>query len=251
MSSKFENKVVLITGGGTGIGKATAVAFIAEGAKVVIAGRRQSVLEATAKELGESTPGASVHFVVGDVSKSGEPKAIVDETIAKYGQLDVLVNNAGTWLMAPLGETSDEEIERVYRTNVFATLALCREALPYLSKTKGSVINISSTVSRGVMAGTSVYASSKAAVDHATRNLAAEYGPSGVRFNVVAPGGTTTDMTTELLSDGQMREMMIGMTPMGRIGEPSDIAKAVLLLASDDAGWITGQIVQVSGGMML
>ena len=213
---------------------------------MVIAGRRQAVLEATTKELGEST-----HFVVGDVSKSGEPKAIVAETIAKYGQLDVLVNNAGTITMGPLKETSDEEIERVYRTNVFATLALSREALPHLIKTKGSIINISSTVSQGVMAGTSVYASSKAAVDHATRNLAAEYGPSGVRVNVVAPGATTTDMTTELLSDGQMREMMIGMTPLGRIGEPSDIAKAVLLLASDDAGWITGQIVQVSGGMML
>lgn len=213
---------------------------------MVIAGRRQAVLEATTKELGEST-----HFVVEDVSKSGEPKAIVAETIAKYGQLDVLVNNAGTITMGPLKETSDEEIERVYRTNVFATLALSREALPHLIKTKGSIINISSTVSQGVMAGTSVYASSKAAVDHATRNLAAEYGPSGVRVNVVAPGATTTDMTTELLSDGQMREMMIGMTPLGRIGEPSDIAKAVLLLASDDAGWITGQIVQVSGGMML
>ena len=98
--------------------------------------------------------------------------------------------------MGPLKETSDEEIERVYRTNVFATLALSREALPHLIKTKGSIINISSTVSQGVMAGTSVYASSKAAVDHATRNLAAESGPSGVRVNVVAPGATTTDMTT-------------------------------------------------------
>ena len=242
----FENKVVLITGGGTGIGKAAAVAFIAEGAKVVITGRRQSVLEATTKELG-----ASAHFVVADVSKNGEPKAIVDKTIAKYNQLDVLVNNAGAFAMGPLMETSDEEIERIYRTNVFATLALSREALPHLIKTKGSIINISSTVSKGVMAGISVYASSKAAVDHLTRNLAAESGPSGVRVNAVAPGMTATDMSAGMRSDEQMLAMMVQQTPLGRVGEPSDIAKAVLLLASDEAGWITGQIVQASGGMML
>ncbi|MCZ6671670.1 MAG: SDR family NAD(P)-dependent oxidoreductase [Verrucomicrobia bacterium] len=242
----FENKVVLITGGGTGIGKATAIVFLAEGAKVVISGRRQSVLQATTKELG-----TSAHFVVGDVSKSGEPKAIVDEAIAKCGQLDVLVNNAGAFSMGPLMETSDEEIERIYRTNVFATLALSREALPHLIKTKGSIINISSTVSSGVMAGSSVYASSKAAVDHITRNLAAEYGPSGVRVNAVAPGLTATDMSTGVRSDEQMLTMMVGQTPLGRLGEPSDIAKAVLLLAGDEAGWITGQIVQASGGLML
>ena len=242
----FENKVVLITGGGTGIGKAAAVAFLAEGAKVVIAGRRQSVLEATTKELG-----TSAHFVVGDVSKSGEPKAIVDETIAKYGQLDVLVNSAGALTMGPLTETSDEEIERVYRTNVFATLALSREALPHLIKTKGSIINISSTMSNGVMAGSSVYSSSKAAVDHATRILAAEYGPSGVRVNAVAPGYTETDMSAVIRSDEQMLAMLVGQTPMGRAGEPSDVANAVLLLASDDAEWITGQVVQAAGGFML
>ena len=242
----FENKVVLITGGGTGIGKAAAVAFLAEGAKVVIAGRRQSVLEATTKELG-----ASAHFVVGDVSKSGEPKAIVDEAIAKCGQLDVLVNNAGAFSMGPLMETSDEEIERIYRTNVFATLALSREALPHLIKTKGSIINISSTVSSGVMAGSSVYASSKAAVDHITRTLAAEYGPNGVRVNAVAPGLTATDMSTGARSDEQMLAMMVGQTPMGRVGEPPEVAKAVLLLAGHEAGWITGQVVQASGGLML
>ncbi len=134
--NNFKNKVVLITGGGTGIGKATAAAFIAEGATVVITGRRQSVLEAATQELGDSS-----HFVGGDISKSGDPKMIVDETIAKYGQLDVLVNNAGTHAMGPLIETSDEEIERVYRINVFGPLVLSREALPHLIKTKGSIIN--------------------------------------------------------------------------------------------------------------
>ena len=246
MTTKFENKVILITGGGTGIGKATAAAFIAEGAKVVITGRRQSVLEATTKELG-----ASAHFVVGDIGKSGDPKAMVDETLTKYGQLDVLVNNAGTLMMGPLAETSDEDIEGVYRVNVFGLLALSREALPHLIKTKGSIINISSVVSNLSMAGGAIYGSSKAAVDHATRNLAVEFGPSGVRVNAVAPGATATDMTAEIQSNEQMVAMMVGQTPLGRIGDPSDIADAILLLASDHAGWITGQIVQVSGGMGL
>ena len=246
MTTKFENKVILITGGGTGIGKATAAAFIAEGAKVVITGRRQSVLEATTKELG-----ASSHFVVGDISKSGEPKAIVDETLAKYGQLDVLVNNAGIHTMGPLVETSDEEIERTYRINVFGPLVLSREALPHLTKTKGSIINISSTVSNGVIAGQSVYGSSKAAVDHATRTLAVEYGHSGVRVNAVAPGVTATDMSEGSLADENVMAMIIGQTPLGRVGDPSDIAKAILLLASDDASWITGQVVLASGGLMI
>ncbi|MEM7346050.1 MAG: SDR family oxidoreductase, partial [Chloroflexota bacterium] len=246
MTTKFENKVILITGGGTGIGKATAAAFIAEGANVVITGRRQAVLEAATQELGDSS-----HFVVGDISKDGDPKRIIAETIAKYGQLDILVNNAGTHTMGPLVETSDEEIERTYRINVFGPLVLSREALPHLIKAKGSIINISSTVANGAIAGQSVYGSSKAAVDHATRTLAVEYGPSGVRVNAVAPGVTATDMAGGALTDDTMMAMIIGQTPLGRVGDPTDIAKAILLLASDDAGWITGQVVLASGGLMI
>ncbi len=242
----FENKVVLITGGGTGIGKATAASFIEEGAKVVIVGRRASVLEETVSELGDSA-----QFVVGDVSKSAGPKAIVDEVIARHDRLNVVVNNAGTVTMGPVMELDDEEIERVFRTNVFSILAVSREALPHLIKTQGSIINISSTVSTSVMPGISVYAASKAAVDHIIKTLAVESGPSGVRINAVAPGLTATDMAAEASPDGQMQEMMVRQTPMGRIGEPEDIAKVVRLLASDDAGWVTGQIVQVSGGLML
>jgi len=242
----LENKVVLITGGGTGIGKATAASFIEEGAKVVIVGRRASVLEETVSELGDSA-----QFVVGDVSKSGGPKAIVDEVIARHDRLDVVVNNAGTVTMGPVMELDDEEIERVFRTNVFSILAVSREALPHLIKTQGSIINISSTVSTSVMPGISVYAASKAAVDHITKTLAVECGPSGVRINAVAPGLTATDMAAEASPDGQMQEMMVSQTPMGRVGEPEDIAKVVRLLASDDAGWVTGQIVQASGGLML
>ncbi len=242
----FENNVVLITGGGTGIGKATASAFIAKGAKVVITGRRQSVLEETTQELG-----AQAHFVAGDVSKKGEPARIIEETIRKFGRLDVLVNNAGTGNMGPLSEISDEEIEGIYRTNVFAPLALIREATPHLANSKGAIINISSVAARGIMPGVVAYASSKAAVDHATRLLAAELGLIGIRVNAVAPGLTDTDITTDVKSNEEMLGMIIAQTPMGRLGEPKDIANAVLLLSDSRAGWITGQSVQAGGGFLL
>ena len=242
----FEKKVVLITGGGTGIGKATASAFIAKGATVVITGRRQTVLEQTTKELG-----AQSYAIAGDVSKSGEPNRIIEEVISKFGRLDVLVNNAGTGSMGPLSQTSDEIIESIYRTNVFAPLALIREATTHLAESKGAVINISSVAASGMMPGVAAYASSKAAVEHATRLLAAELGPMGIRVNAVAPGLTDTDITEEVKANEQMLGMIIAQTPMGRLGEPKDIANAVILLAESRAGWITGQCVQAGGGYLL
>ncbi len=242
----FNNKVVLITGGGTGIGKATASAFIAKGATVVITGRRQEVLEQTTQELGSQS-----YAIAGDVSKSGEPSRIIERVIRKFGRLDVLINNAGTGSMGPLSHTTDEVIESIYRTNVFAPLALIREATVHLTETKGCVINISSVAASGMMQGVAAYASSKAAVEHATRLLAAELGPMGIRVNAVAPGLTDTDITEEVKANEQMLGMIIAQTPMGRLGEPKDIANAVLLLSNSDAGWITGQCVQAGGGYLL
>jgi NAD(P)-dependent dehydrogenase (short-subunit alcohol dehydrogenase family) len=242
----FEKKVVLITGGGTGIGKATASAFIAKGATVVITGRRQAVLEQTTRELG-----AQSYAIAGDVSKNGEPNQIIEEVISKFGRLDVLVNNAGTGSMGPLSQTSDEIIESIYRTNVFAPLALIREATTHLAESKGVVINISSVAASAMMLGVAAYASSKAAVEHATRLLAAELGPMGIRVNAVAPGLTDTDITEEVKANEQMLGMIIAQTPMGRLGEPKDIANAVILLAESRAGWITGQCVQAGGGYLL
>lgn len=242
----FEKKVVLITGGGTGIGKATASAFITKGAMVVITGRRQAVLEQTIQELG-----AQSYAISGDVSKSGEPNRIIEEVISKFGRLDVLVNNAGTGSMGPLSHTTDEVIESIFRTNVFAPLALIREATTHLAESKGAVINISSVAAGGMMPGVAAYASSKAAVEHATRLLAAELGPMGIRVNAVAPGLTDTDITESVKANEQMLGMIISQTPMGRLGEPKDIANAVILLAESRAGWITGQCVQAGGGYLL
>lgn len=241
----FENKVALVTGGGTGIGKATAAAFIADGAKVVITGRRQAVLETAVQELGPQA-----HFIAADVCEAGEPARIVEETIAKLGRLDVLVNNAGTGTMGPLSETSDDDIESTYRINVFAPLALVREAIPHLADSKGSIVNISSVTARGTLPGVVAYASSKAAGEHAVRLLAAELGPMGIRVNAVAPGFTDTEALAYVKSNEEMMGMIIAQTPMGRLGKPEDIANAVLMLADDRAGWVTGQSVQAGGGYM-
>ncbi|MGF1730209.1 SDR family NAD(P)-dependent oxidoreductase [Photobacterium kasasachensis] len=242
----FENSVVLITGGGTGIGKATALAFITQGAKVIITGRRQSVIDQTVQELGSQAYG-----IAGDISKHGEPARVIEKVISEFGRLDVLVNNAGTGSMGPLSDTSDEVIENIYRTNVFAPLALIREATSYLTKSKGVVINISSVTSSGMMPGVVAYASSKAAVDHTTKLLAAELGPLGIRVNAVAPGLTDTDISADVKSNEEMLGMVISQTPLGRLGEPKDIANAVLLLSDNRAGWITGQCVQAGGGYLL
>ena len=153
--------------------------------------------------------------------------------------------------MGPLSQTSDEIIESIYRTNVFAPLALIREATTHLAESKGVVINISSVAASAMMLGVAAYASSKAAVEHATRLLAAELGPMGIRVNAVAPGLTDTDITEEVKANEQMLGMIIAQTPMGRLGEPKDIANAVILLAESRAGWITGQCVQAGGGYLL
>ncbi|MBW3697733.1 SDR family oxidoreductase [Vibrio sp. T187] len=243
---KYQNNVVLITGGGTGIGKATAATFIGQGATVVITGRRQSVLDQAVQELG-----SQAYAIAGDITQPGEPARVIEEVISKFGRLDVLVNNAGTGNMGPLSGTSDEMIDNIYRTNVFAPLALIREATAHLAKTKGVVINISSVTSSGTMPGVVAYASSKAAIDHITKLLAVELGPLGIRVNAVAPGLTDTDISAEVKSNEAMLGMVISQTPLGRLGDPKDIANAVMLLSDNRAGWITGQCVQAGGGYLL
>ena len=161
----------------------------------------------------------------------------------------MLVNNAGVGSGGALIDVTDSEIESVFKTNLFAPLALAREALPELIKTKGSIINISSTLSQGVMAGICVYSAFKAALDHATRYIAAEYGPQGVRVNAVAPGFTATEMTKDM--DPDFVKIWEDLSPFGRIGQPEEVASVVTFLASEDAKWVTGQIVQAGGGVMM
>lgn len=243
--ARFQDQVVLISGGGTGIGRAAAVSFLAEGARVFVTGRREAPLRALEQEYG-----ARVAWRTADVSQSGDAQRVIDAALERFGRLDVLVNNAGVLAVGPLVELSDQEAERVFAVNVLGLVALSRAAIPALSQTQGSILNISSVVSRSVMAGTAIYSASKAAVDQLTRVLAAELGPVGVRVNAISPGMTVTDMSADILDDAT-REGTIAQTPLGRLGEPADIAGAITLLADARARWITGQIVEAAGGFRL
>jgi 3-oxoacyl-[acyl-carrier protein] reductase len=242
--SRFANKVALVTGGGTGIGRAVAEALVAEGAKVVVTGRREEPL----KQLAGKYPEA-VRYVSTDVTEKGAPAAAVRFVIEQFDRLDVLVNNAGVGTLAPLVELDDDALEQVLSVNVRGVLVTTREAIPHLGKSGGAVVNISSTLAQASMPGAAAYSGSKAAVERITSALAAELGPHAIRLNSVAPGLTETDMSSDV--PREMLDGMIAQTPLGRLGRPEDIAKAVVFLASDDASWITGQVLQSSGGLML
>lgn len=243
--NRFEGKVALVTGGGTGIGRAVAEAFVAEGGKVVVVGRRKEPLAALAAEHADK-----ISIMQADVSKPEDIRSVMKAISKDPGRLDTLVNNAGVGILKPLSETSDEELSLMTEVNINGGLRLIREALPLLTKARGSIVNIGSTGSTFTIPGTAAYAGTKSAVDRFTRSLGAELGPLGVRVNAVAPGMTETDMANGVL-DQAIFDQMVAQTPLGRAGQPQDIAKAVLFLASEDSAWITGQVLQSSGGLML
>ena len=242
--SRFVHKVALVTGGGTGIGRAVAEALVAEGAKVVVTGRREEPL----KQLAGEHPTA-VRYVTTDVTEKGAPAAAVRFVIEQFDRLDVLVNAAGVGVLAPLVDLDDDAIEQTLGVNMRGVLITIREAIPHLAKSGGAVVNISSTLAQASTPGAAAYSGTKAAVERITSALAVELGPQGIRLNAVAPGLTKTDMSAGMPED--MVDAMVAQTPLGRIGQPEDIARAVAFLASDDASWITGQVLQSSGGLML
>ena len=244
--STFENKVALVTGGGTGIGKAIVEGLAAKGAKVVVTGRREAPLAALAEAYPEQ-----VAYVTADVAKAGDPRRAVDFAVERFGGIDLLVNNAAVHVSKPLVETTDEDLAWIFGVNVIGLLAVTREAVPHLVARQGSVVNVGSVASAGGLAGYSAYGTSKAAVDHLTRVLAKELGPQGVRVNAVASGMTVTDMAQPILDGApEFVEGLIAQTPLGRLGQPADIAPAALYLLSDDASWVTGQILQAAGGLL-
>ena len=240
---QLNGKAVLITGGGTGIGRAIAESFAQKGAKVLITGRREAPL----KEVSQAFE--NIKYVQADVTKADDRKNALQAIITKFGKLDILVNNAGVGYQKSFTELTDEDIETTLKTNLLAPITLSRDAVPYLSESKGSIVNISTVAAQGVMPGLAPYGASKAGLNHLTRLLAAELGPLGIRVNAVAPGVTKTDMAAGMIE--QMEEQMLQMTPLGRLGNPEDIANAVLLVSNGNAGWVTGQILEASGGFLL
>jgi NAD(P)-dependent dehydrogenase (short-subunit alcohol dehydrogenase family) len=238
---RLEGRAALVTGGGTGIGAATARRFVAEGASVVITGRRRAPLEAVARETGAVA-------VAGDVADPRHVREAVSTAVERYGRLDVVVNNAGT---------GGADWERVLDVNLTGARRVCEAALPHLVEQRGSVVNVSSVSAFHPHAGGTAYTVSKAGLVMLTKQLALEYGRQGVRANAVCPGWVRTDMgdsSMDYLADahGLTREEAYDLTarylPLGRVAEPEEIAAACLFLASDDASYVTGETLMVDGG---
>jgi NAD(P)-dependent dehydrogenase (short-subunit alcohol dehydrogenase family) len=244
----MSNPVVLITGGLTGIGRAAAVAFAKKGANVVVAGRRDEAGKALAEELRGF--GSEAEFINADVRKEDDVRALVDRTIERFGRLDVAVNNAGTeGRPGPITDQTAESYAATFDTNVLGTLLSVKHELRVMqAQGSGSIINISSTYGHEGGAGASVYVASKHAVEGMTKSAALEAASSGVRVNAVAPGPIATGMLDRFTGTSERKAALLQTVPLGRVGDPADIARAAVFLASENASFITGQILTVDGG---
>jgi NAD(P)-dependent dehydrogenase (short-subunit alcohol dehydrogenase family) len=246
----MSRQVVLITGALTGIGRATAMAFGAAGANVVVAGRREEdgkVLEQELRELG-----AEAEFVKVDVRHEPEIQSLVDETVKRFGRLDVAVNNAGTeGAKGPVTSQTPETYASTFETNVLGVLlSMKHELRVMLPLGKGSIINVSSTLGHQGVAGHALYVASKHAVEGLTKSAALEVAGTGVRVNLVAPGPVDTGMLNRFTGASDAKAALATGVPIGRIGRPDEVAAAVEFLASDKASFITGHSLLVDGGKL-
>jgi len=244
----MSTSVILITGALTGIGRATAVAFANEGARIVVAGRRDAEGKALEVELRDL--GAEASFIKADVRHDDEVRDLVDQTVARFGRLDVAVNTAGTeGKPGPVTEQTAETYAATFDTNVLGTLLSMKHELRVMQPQRsGSIINISSTYGHEGGAGASVYVGSKHAVEGLTKSAALEAASSGVRINAVAPGPIETGMLNRFTGTAERKAALLKTVPLGRVGDPAEIARAAVFLASEKASFITGQILTVDGG---
>jgi 3-oxoacyl-[acyl-carrier protein] reductase len=242
--SKLEGKVALVTGASKGIGTAIATALAAEGAAVAV---NYSSDKAGADKTVAAIEAAGGRAVAVQGSVADAAERIVAETVAAFGHIDVLVNNAGVYSFAPLGEINAEEFHRQYNTNVLGLLLTTQAAVKHFPETGGSVINVSSLVTRVHPVGTAVYAGTKGAVDAITVVLSKELGPRGIRVNSVSPGLILTEGSAGF-AESDFAKAVIAQTPLGRIGKPDDIAPVAVFLASDDSHWVTGESLYTGGG---
>jgi 3-oxoacyl-[acyl-carrier protein] reductase len=251
MSKKLAGKVAVVTGASKGIGASIARHLAAEGASVVV--NYASSREGADKVVAEITKAGGKAIAVGaNVSKKEEIARLYAEGKKAFGRLDILVNNAGVYEFAPLGEITAEHFHRQYDLNVLGLLLSAQEAVKHFDSAGGSIINISSVVSTLSPPNSAVYSGTKAAVDSITRALAKELGPRKIRVNSINPGLVDTEGTTSAgisHADGEFRKQIEAQTPLGRIGQPQDIAPAAVFLASDDSAWITGETLYISGGL--
>jgi NAD(P)-dependent dehydrogenase (short-subunit alcohol dehydrogenase family) len=244
----MSTQVVLITGALTGIGRATALAFAREGDRIVVAGRHEEAGQELATEL--RALGTDVEFLQADVRHEGDVRTLVDRTIARFGRLDAAVNSAGTeGQPGPVTQQTADSYAATFDTNVLGTLLSMKHELRVMqAQGSGSIVNISSTYGHEGAAGASVYAASKHAVEGMTKSAALEAARFGVRVNAVAPGPTETGMLNRFTGTAERKAALATGVPLGRVGEPEEIARAIVFLASDKASFVTGQVLTADGG---
>lgn len=242
--------VVLITGALTGIGRATALAFARENARLVVSGRREAEGQALAKEL--RGLGAEAEFVTADVRKEEDVRNLIDKAVARFGRLDAAVNNAGTeGQPRPLTEETEDTYAATFDTNVLGVLLSLKHELRVMYPQKhGSIINVSSVVGRIGLPGVSVYVASKHAVEGLTKSAALEAAPKGVRVNAVAPGPIETPMLNRFVGSEENKKHLLQQIPIQRAGYADEVAQAILFLASEKSSYVTGQSYAVDGGRL-
>ncbi len=247
--NQLDGKVAVITGGSSGIGKATALAFAGEGARVAIGARRESEGEAVAQEIRDA--GGEAIFVKTDVTDPAQVEALVQAAVDTYGRLDIAFNNAGTEgdRLAPIIEDTEENIRRIFDVNVLGVWHSMRAQIPHLIERGGTIINNSSVAGRRGFSAFSAYVASKYAVEGLSRSIAQELAASKVRVNTVAPGPIETALLDR--ATGGDPSGFVSIVPMGRTGKPEEVSAAVVFLASDASSYVTGQSISVDGGMLV
>lgn len=249
--SNLSGRVALVTGASKGIGAGIALELAAAGAAVVVNyASDQTGANAVVKEI--TARGGQAIAVSGDVSNSADVARLLAQTKQAFGALDIVVNNAGVYKFELLESLHEEEFHRQFNINVLGPMLVIREALAYFGPNGGSVINIGSAASRMHSPGYAIYTATKSAMDALTGVLAKELAPRKIRVNSVNPGATLSEGTRDAGLYGvgsDVEKQLVAMTPLGRIGTPSDIARVVAFLASDDAGWLTGEVMLASGGL--
>jgi 3-oxoacyl-[acyl-carrier protein] reductase len=246
--SKLAGKVAVVTGASKGIGAGIAKALAAEGAAVVV-NYASSKAGADAVVSAITEAGGKAVAIQGDVSREAEAKGIVDAALNEFGRLDILVNNSGVYEFSPIEASTEEQYRKMFDVNVLGTLLTTKAAVPHLGE-GASIINISSVVTSVLMPESAIYTGTKGAVDAITGVLANELAPRKIRVNAINPGVVETDGTHSAGFVGsEMEAGFAAQTPLGRIGQPSDIASVAVFLASNDAGWLTGEKLTASGGL--
>lgn len=247
--SKLAGKVAVVTGASKGIGAGIAKSLAAEGAAVIVNySSSKEGAETVVNEIRQN--GGKAFAIKADTSRAADVKNLFEVTKSKFGLVDILVNNAGVFQFDPLENVTENEFHRQFNINVLGPILTTQEAVGHFGEKGGSVINISSIVSSNPMPTSVVYSASKSAVDSITQTLAKELGSKNIRVNSINPGFTQTEGTRSIgLVGSEMEKNVISTTPFGRSGQPEDIGKVAVFLASDDAGWITGENIRVSGGL--